>query len=81
MYYNIIYCNLKQKIQKMEHFVPVLWHPYRWNLNLEIIGHAEIIIDNHWNETFSVFVDCSKLIPTSTDRYILTKVDGQNQEQ
>ena len=48
---------------------------------MEIIGHAEIIIENYWNGTFIVFVDCSKLIQTLTDSYTLIKVDGQHPEQ
>ena len=51
---------------------------YYWTLNLEIIGHTEIIIEHYWNETFIVFVDCSELIRTFNDRYTLIKVDGQD---
>ena len=52
---------------------------YHWTLNLEIIGNTKIIIKHYWNNDI-VFVDCSKLIRTSTDRYTLTKVDGGDRE-
>ena len=35
----------------------MLWLLLPLNLDLGIIGHTEIIIENYWNETFIDFVD------------------------
>ena len=50
-------------------------------VNLEIIGHTEIIIEYYLNKAFITFFDCSKLIRTLTDSYTLIKVDGQDPEK
>ena len=68
----------------MEHFglcfqmptVKLFWHLLALTLNLEIIGHTQIIIEYYWNEVFIVFVDSSKLIRTFTDKYIYTDKGG-----
>ena len=88
MYYKITYCNLKYLYEKWNILDYVFKCKqsrcrdscYYWTLNLAIIGHSKIIIEYYWNETF-VFVDCSKLIRTITDRYTVIKVDGQDREQ
>ena len=50
-------------------------------VNLEVIGHTEIIIEYYLNNAFITFFDCSKLIRTLTDSYTLIKVDGQDPEK